>query len=279
MRKIRYALAMLLCAQLLWPVAMPAVTAADPIEVERADRDAQRRVKDVHALTSRVQLELPSGATSLAEAVAGWADGVLAAGLGTEAAGPHGSAEEMAAYYERVFLDGGEREISTIAKQRRKEAGTFRLTYAYDVTVSRVYETARFVTFSAETHFYKGEDSNAEARRYATFRKADGSVLTWNDLVTASKRGQMQAAVADALCAYFSMPNFASLQGFLQLPAGLTRQRFPLPDCGPGLLKDGLYVQYAPGELGKNAGGAPLAIVPYARMKPLWSAAARQLWK
>lgn len=264
----------------LWAGAtcVPARTAADTLALTHVERSAEKRVKEYHALTFHAQMELPTDAPTLRRHVEEWADSLFSAALGIGRSAGGTTADERADRYEREYLDRGREEITRIARQRRKEAGSFRLTYACDLTMRRVHETPQFITYIAETSTYKGDETRAQGRSYATFRKTDGAVLGWSDLVTAKKLPQLRGFVADALLGFFGMTDYAALRDRLSLGA-TPRTRFPLPVGTPGLLADGLYVQYADGELTSQAGATPLAIVPYARMAALWSPAARKLRK
>lgn len=254
-------------------------TTADTLALTEVKRDVEKRVKEYHALTFHVHMALPTGTPALTRSAEAWAEQLFADETGIAPAGPYASAKEMAARYEQEFTDRAQKEIARIAKERRKEAGKFHLTYTFDLTVQRVYETAQFITLRAETYGYENDGEGTQNLRYATFRKADGHILTWDDLLLPKKKPQLQGAVADALMGFFGLPNFSSLQSHLHLPASTTRTRFPLPTGTPGLLADGLYAQYATGELEGTSGRSPLAIVPYAKMKQLWSAEARKLWR
>jgi len=278
MKKTALRIPLLLACLLAGPACAPARTAADTLALTRVERSTEKRIKEYHALTFHAQMDLPTAAPALRRSVEAWTDSLFTTALGIGRSRDEATAEERAGRYEQEYIDGEREEILRIAKQRRKEAGTFRLTYACDLTMRRVHETAQFITYIAETSTYKGEGASTQGRCYATFRKADGHILGWSDLVTAKKMPQLRGLVADALRGFFGAPSYAALCERLSL--GTTpRTRFPLPAGGPGLLADGLYVQYADGELAPLAGTSPLAIVPYARMAALWSPAARKLRK
>lgn len=273
----RLLLAAVCCLQ--GAAAFPARALTDTLTLAEVSMDMEKRVKEYHALTFHVRMAVPDRAQALSRHVEAWAEQLFASGLDIAPAGPYASADEMAAHYGQEFADRSQKEIARIARQRRKEAGKFHLTYTFDLTVRRVYETARFITFSAEAFCFRNDGEGTQERRYATFRKSDGHILTWDDLILPKKKPQMRGVVADALQGFFGLPNFASLRSQLGLPATTGRAGLPLPAGSPGLLADGLYAQYATGELGGSSARLPLAIVPYAKMKQLWSAEARRLWR
>ena len=176
-------------------------------------------------------------------------------------------------------MDRGRDEITQLVRETRRDTLDHRFNYAFDMTLTRVYETKRFVTFRAETYAYSGGAHGVQYREYATFRKSDGHLVSWRDLIEPRQQTKFSTLVVDGLEDYFGVVGFAALSERLQITDSYSRTSFPLPKGNPGLLEDGLCVQYDAYEIAPYAAGQPLAIVPYASMKRLWSKVGLSLWK
>lgn len=252
------------------------VFAQDTLALHHVQRNVEERVKEFHALAFRVDMEMPVSGDALQDSVDAWVETLMASALQMAPSGPYVSCEDMASHYERTFVDGATAEIKSIVKKRRKEKGKFRLTYTFDYTVRRIYETSGLITFEAEAYVGYGEAEGTHLRRMMTFRKADGGTLQWSDLVQQRRMSSLQALVADGLQSFFGMANYASLCDRLQL-TGVKRNRFPLPKAGPVVKGDGIYAFYEVGEPTAAVAAEAWSIVPYSAMTKLWKTGARKL--
>ena len=252
------------------------VWAQDTLTLHHVQRNVEERVKEFHALAFRVDMQLPVSGDALQDSVDAWVESLMAASLQMAPSGPYASCEDMATHYEHAFVEGVTAEIKSIVKKRRKEKGDFRLTYTYDYTVRPVYETHGIITFEAEAYVGYGEGEGKHLRRMATFRKTDGGLLQWSDLVQPRRMSSLHGLVADGLQSFFGMANYASLCDRLQL-TGVKRNRFPLPKTALALKADGIYAFYEVGCPTAAVTADAWAIVPYAAMTKLWKPGARKL--
>ena len=252
------------------------VWAQDTLTLHHVQRNVEERVKDFHALAFRVDMQMPGSGDALQDSGDAWGESLMAASLQMAPSGPYASCEDMATHYEHAFVEGVTAEIKNIVKKRRKEKGDFRLTYTYDYTVRPVYETRGIITFEAEAYVGYGEGEGKHLRRMATFRKTDGGLLQWNDLVQPRRMSSLHGLVADGLQSFFGRANYASLCDRLQL-TGVKRNRFPLPKTAPALKADGIYAFYEVGCPTAAVTADAWAIVPYAAMTKLWKPGARKL--
>ncbi len=269
---------LLLFFAMLWANSgvLAEVFAQDTLSLHRVQRNVEERVKEFHALAFRVDMDMPVSGDALQDSVDAWVETLMATALQMIPSGPYASCEDMATHYEHAFVEGVTAEIKSIVKKRRKEKGNFRLTYTFDYTVRRVYETQGLITFEAEAYLGYGEGEGTHLRRMATFRKENGCLLQWSDLVQPRRMSALQGLVADGLQSFFGMANYASLCDRLQL-SGVKRNRFPLPQATPALKADGIYAFYAVGEPTAAVAAEAWAIVPYSAMNKLWKSGARKL--
>ena len=277
-RMKKFAKYTLLFFVMLWANgSLPAeVWAQDTLTLHHVQRNVEERVKEFHALAFRVDMQMPVSGDALQDSVDAWVESLMAASLQMAPSGPYASCEDMATHYEHAFVEGVTAEIKNIVKKRRKEKGDFRLTYTYDYTVRPVYETRGIITFEAEAYVGYGEGEGKHLRRMATFRKTDGGLLQWSDLVQPRRMSSLHGLVADGLQSFFGMANYASLCDRLQL-TGVKRNRFPLPKTAPALKADGIYAFYEVGCPTAAVTADAWAIVPYAAMTKLWKPGARKL--
>ena len=259
--------------------ALAATTATDTIALQRVTANAEKRVKRTNLIHFDLKADLPSEQTALTDSVKAWLSGLLATQLDAQPAGAGTGAQEMADYYGKQFVARGKDDIGEMLKYRKEAGDSSRITYSFNVELTRAYETGQFVTFTVDAYCYTGGAHGMHYVDYATFVKADGRTLTWADILNPRRERQFRALVADELRGYFGVKTFAEMRGRLLIEGKYTRQSFPLPAGRPGLLKDGLAVQYADYEIAAHAAGMPSVTIPYARMRGLWSPLAVKLWR
>lgn len=252
----------------------------DTVALQHIESHKAKKVKGLHSVEFRFVGNLPQATEAVYQNVAAWTDSLLCIGLeqpsmATNAA----SLKKIVAAHEKAYLKSGKAELSATDKQMRKEGNRHRISYSYDITISVAYETNRFITFCAETYFYTGGAHGGQALVYATFRKDNGALLTWDDLFLKKKMPALRNLVADGLQDFFGVPTYADLKTRLILDKDYARKNFPLPAGTPGLLKDGLRVQYATYEIAPYAAGRPMAVISYSKLRGFWTEEAKWLWK
>ena len=197
-------------------------------------------VKKKHTLEFTVNVQLPADEDSrLYAPVRSWAMGLLFGQTGLTPDDTTGSAGEVAERMAKTYVKRGKAEIADLAKMARRDGTDSRFNYAFDLSVQRVYETRRFITFVAETY----------------------------------------GLVTDGLQDFFGVKGFAALKERLLVEGKVSRTSFPLPKNGPGLLEDGLRVQYEAYEIAPYAAGQPLSVVPYSAMCGVWSKMGVSIWR
>lgn len=252
----------------------------DTVALQHVESHKFQKVKGLHSVEFRFAGDLPKVTEAVYSNVTAWADSLLCFGLEQKPAATNApSLKKMVAAHQKVFIKNSKAEISEIDKQMRKEGNRHRISYSYDMTISVVYETNRFITFSAETYFYTGGAHGGQALVYATFRKDTGKLLTWEDLFLKKKMPALRGLVVDGLQDFFGVPTYSDLKTRLIFDQEYSRKNFPLPAGTPGLLKDGLRVQYASYEIAPYAAGRPMAVISYSKLKGFWTEEAKWLWK
>ena len=237
-------------------------------------------VKKKHTLEFTVNVQLPADEDSrLYAPVRSWAMGLLFGQTGLTPDDTTGSAGEVAERMAKAYVKRGKAEIADLAKMARRDGTDSRFNYAFDLSVQRVYETRRFITFVAETYNYAGGAHGVQTRVYATFVKASGHRLTWDDIILPKRKAKFCGLVTDGLQDFFGVKGFAALKERLLVEGKVSRTSFPLPKNGPGLLEDGLRVQYEAYEIAPYAAGQPLSVVPYSAMRGVWSKMGVSIWR
>lgn len=188
-----------------------------------------------------------------------------------------GEPDGWISYYEKAYLKRVKKEIGEQLKLRDKDGGP--INYVVEVNVKRAYETAKLITYQAEAYAYGGGAHGMSYTVYASFRKSDGRLLTWNDVVLGKQQARLSPLIVDGLSQYFGMTDFTALKGRLQIEGDYSRTKFPLPQGNPGLSADGLHVQYGLYEIAPYAAGAPSVSIPYTRLKNILTPVAKQMIK
>lgn len=184
--------------------------------------------------------------------------------------------DEMIDYYQKNYLKQAKAEIQELIKTRDSENKS-PVNYVTEIKIERLFETTGLITYRANAYTYGGGAHGMSYSIYASFRKSDGKILTWDDLLLPKQRTRFSPLVADGIMQYFGMTDFTSMKSRLQIEGSYSRNRFPLPKGNPGLSADGLRVQYALYEIAPYAAGAPSAIIPYSKLRTIMTPAARKL--
>ncbi len=255
----------------------------DTVSLQPIQLYKHEMVKQAHSVEFRLDAQLPDAENAqLATVVRQWFSSLLEAQttLTVEKAGlADKSGEDMGEYFADAYVKRSKKEIADLVKTMRRDTTEHHFNYSFDMTVKRAYETGRFITFLAETYVYTGGAHGIQYREYATYRKDNGHLVTWNDLVLPKKKKDFCLLVTGGLQKYFGVMDFTALREHLLLSEPYTRTSFPLPQGNPGLVEDGLRVQYGAYEIAPYAAGQPLVVIPYSSMKRLWSKVGLSLWK
>lgn len=251
----------------------------DTTALERIETQDEKRIRQLHLAHFNLSADVPATDTVLRPAVTRWMESQLDAQLGGGKDLQEASAAKAAEHYEKQFITNARRDIKELLKARGKDDPEARITYTYDLALRRVYETDRFVTFRAEAYTYTGGAHGMQYVAYGTFVKADGRLLTWDDIVSPKRKTRFRALVADALMGYFGVQSFDAMKEKLLVDDQCTRSTFPLPEGAPGLLDDGLHVQYADYEIAPHAAGMPGVTITYDQMKGFWTPYAVKIWR
>lgn len=271
----------ILSAVLLFAGASSAPAAvADTVALASTVRHESGKAKKNNAVEFTLDLQLPaSRGDTLYGAVREWAFGQLAGAEGLSDVGTPATDDELADRMAEAYMERSKEEIGQKVRSTRRDTESHRFNYAFDFAVRRVYETGGFITFVAEAYDYAGEAGPRQRRAYATFRKSDGHRLTWDDIILSKQLPAFSALVADGLQDFFGVVGFDALRDRLAIDGKYGRTSLPLPQGGPGLVADGIRVQYDTGEIAPGEAGQPLAIVSYTNMRGMWTKGAVKLWR
>ena len=135
----------------------------------------------------------------------------------------------------------------------------------YEATMTKVYETDRFVTYSLSTFIGLGGAHPASGEEGATFRKSDGRRLGW-DIVRESMSMELNEIIKTSLMDYLGLTSDEELE---QLLGGVNIYASPLPHTPPYLLENGVAFIYQQYELLAYAYGMPADTISYERFTPL----------
>ena len=273
---------LLVCLAFVLASVLPASAAVkETISLSRVENKAEKRIKQIHAIYFEVEGNLPSEKTKLGSKVEKWFDGIISSELGISSPAEYEDANGLLAYYSKGFLSQGRKDVIQLLKfqKEQKDTTNIRITYTYNATVSKVYETGGFITFMVESYVYMGGAHGSQYRTYGTFRKDNGALLSWHDLFSAKKLPILRGLVSDGLQGYFGVMDFKSMRERLLIDGKYSRTTFPLPKGNPGLLGDGLHVQYSDYEIAPHAAGLPTTTISYGQIKNCWTTDARKLWR
>lgn len=251
----------------------------DTLTLKRVESADLRQIRRVHAINFALSADVPSEDETMRREVTAWLRTILTTDLDITPKTSFEDEEAMAEFFRKTYIERGRKELLELAKERENDSIEVRVTYSYDLTVRKAYETAKFITFEAESYAYMGGAHGLNQKLYATFRKEDGKILTWDDILLPKRKSQFQAAVADALLGYFGTTTFQEMKTRLLVDDDCTRTTFPLPANAPGLLAKGLCVQYVDYEIAPHAAGIPSVTIPYKQMKGFWTPMAVKLWR
>lgn len=258
---------------LLFATLIPALAwgQTDTLALTHFDEAIEKPVRTLNHLSYKANIDCPAEGV-VGEASRAWIEQLISADLNLP--------QMRYAQYGKAYQKRTTKELKDIAKQMRGEAQPPRLSYSYDITVRRGFETAHFITLYADTYNYTAGAHGTQLRRFATFNKATGALLTWSDLFTPASQPRLRTLVTEGLSEFFGVKTYTDLRASLfedQMPA--RANEFPLPKGNPGLMANGLHALYNSYEIAPHAAGQPVAIIAYDKLKGMWTRQAVALWR
>lgn len=163
-------------------------------------------------------------------------------------------------YYEKAFIDQSVKDFTAYAKLGRDS--TSAMHYAVDVTAQVVYETEQLVSYRLNAYSYLAGAHGSESIYYAIFRKLDGHILTWGDIIKSGMLPSFSKYMAQGVTKYLKAKTLEEAKGMLFIDKKTTLSTFPMPATNPGLTKDGIVGIYQSYEIGPYAMGHPEITIP-----------------
>jgi len=146
--------------------------------------------------------------------------------------------------------------------------------YSREVTITKGYETDRFVTFDIQTYEYDGGVHGGGAAYGMTFRKSDGRYIDENVLNTGNDPLEWNEILKKGLMEYFEVSTEEDLESCLM---DVDLYCIPMPSCGISFTEQGLSIIYQQYEIAAYAMGRPNFVIPYEKLKPFLNVTGRRL--
>lgn len=148
------------------------------------------------------------------------------------------------------------------AKQLSEEFGASVEGMAYDVSIRKIEDNPRYLTYVTSCYTYLGGAHGSSASYATTIAKPSGKVIT--QTVDALKLTQMQPILRRGVISYMHRNGDTNvtdqnLNDYLFVDNGI----LPIPAKEPYLAADGLHFVYQQYEIGPYAMGMPEFVVPY----------------
>lgn len=126
-----------------------------------------------------------------------------------------------------------------------------------DLSLLRVYETAKLITFRVEVTVYAQNNSRGQHTMFVSLLKPSGKTLDWASIVQKKSKARFQKAVAGSMESFFGVRDWINLRAQLK-DAPQSAETFPLPAGPVAVTKDGLVFSYGVGEIAAPDKGQPL---------------------
>lgn len=148
------------------------------------------------------------------------------------------------------------------AKQLSEEFGASVEGMAYDVSIRKIEDNPRYLTYVTSNYTFLGGAHGSSALYGATIAKSSGKVIT--QTVDTLKLTQMQPILRRGVIGYMHRNGDTNvtdqnLNDYLFVDNGI----LPIPAKEPYLAADGLHFVYQQYEIGPYAMGMPEFVVPY----------------
>lgn len=149
----------------------------------------------------------------------------------------------------------------------------FNITYSYDLSAKKAYQTDTYVTYLSSGYVYLGGAHGMSYDSGAVFALSDGEEYGWNMFEADSLPAIKELIKAKVAADYFKAKDMDEFRrGLLVDPDTL-----PLPANSPYFLSDGVHFMYQLYEIAPYAAGMPECVLPFAEMEPMFTPAVRAL--
>lgn len=135
----------------------------------------------------------------------------------------------------------------------------FGINYTFDYTIDTVYTAPSYITYCFNSYCYLGGAHGGAMFQPATFSKADGTMLTWDNTIKRDDEQAVIALIKRELANQFFTPEsgWTMDEGLLVSPDSIK-----LPVTPPLFDDDGLVVTYQQYEISPYAVGMPSCVLP-----------------
>lgn len=197
-----------------------------------------------------VTVDMPVGNSRLATAVKHWISKVL-------------SADEL-------DLKTAEDMVDAMVTKIKSEDGADQ---TVDLTITKVYENAKIVTFVVNGYDYPIGAAHGMPYTYgATFRKSDCKEMS-ERLV--NKKAKLNLLIWNGLKKHYKVKSNSKLREYVNY----SMKSLPAPTIAPWVVKEGVVFQYGSYEIGPYSSGMPAAVVPVKSLLPYLTKEGRALLK
>lgn len=135
----------------------------------------------------------------------------------------------------------------------------FGINYTFDYTIDTVYTAPSYITYCFNSYCYLGGAHGGTMFQPATFSKADGTMLTWDNTIKRDDEQAVIALIKRELANQFFTPEsgWTMDEGLLVSPDSIK-----LPVTPPLFDDEGLVVTYQQYEISPYAVGMPSCVLP-----------------
>lgn len=161
--------------------------------------------------------------------------------------------QTIANHYMQIFTKGASDDYQE-----------YNSSYAYELNIRKLHESEKLLTCRAEAYCYLGGPHPNTSTDFASIRKSDGHILTWDDLFTKPNIKLVATMVKNRLAQiHKENGNTDAFDDFLMLSS----DEFPLPSAGPCLTPSGIEFLYNEYEIAIYAYGTPTATFKISELK------------
>lgn len=180
--------------------------------------------------------------------------------LGSRFGGNRGDSEQMLRFYGLSMMD----TLRTLLSEHPMTRLSLRQTWE----LRKVYETDKYVTYIGRIYSNLGGTHLPKIAVGATFSKDEGRQLDWSMFSQTNKEG-FRHLIQRGLMTYFGSSSDGELCSHLHVDEMANYDfEFPMPQCPPCFLKQGIFFIYQLGEIAVPAKGLPQFVVPFNAIKP-----------
>ena len=192
---------------------------------------------------------------------------------------PTATTADIAAHlgqYIATAFEKESREMNRIRKETSPEAAAMPIIpYSAELSLTKEYETAKYVVFHSTASIYMGGAHPFETGPgHLTYALSDGALLT--QVLDSARIVDLQPLLREGLTDYFAEStgeDSLKLEDMLQIEGEL----IPLPANQPYLTPQGVAIEYKQYEIACYAAGMPSFVIPYDRARPFMTPEAKAL--